>query len=205
MANRKITQFAALASGAQAPTMVLPIVDPSLGSTAAANKKVTLNNLFADLGLNTTDKGIAQTGVDTASAPAASAAGQMKWYYNTTDSTFKLSKSTGSYQTIQSNFAGSVSPAAGATQTIDLKLQNLWTVLLPAGNITISTAGTVLYPTYFTIQVYQDAVGGRTITWGGTFFNNSAAMSIQPDATANSATTFNFYSDGTNCFLTLVS
>ena len=201
MANRKITQFTALASGAQTPTMLFPIVDPSLGATDAANKKVTLNNLFADLGLNTTDKGIAQTGVATGSAPAVSAANQMKWYFNTTDSTFKLSRNTGPYGTVQVNNSASVTPGAGTTQTIDLSIRTMWTVLLPAGNITVSTAGTQLFPTYFTIQVYQDAVGGRTITWGATFFNNSAAITIQPDATANSATTFNFYSDGTNCFL----
>lgn len=98
MANRKITQFTALTAGTQTPTMVLPIVDPTLGNTAAANKKVTLNNLFFDLGLNTTDKGIAQTGVATVSAPSVSTALQMKWYYDTTLQTPMISLAGGAYQ-----------------------------------------------------------------------------------------------------------
>ena len=63
MANREISQFASLAAGSQSPTMILPIVDTSLGHVAAANKQVTLNALFFDLGLNTSDGAVSMTGL----------------------------------------------------------------------------------------------------------------------------------------------
>ena len=90
MANRKISQFSNLA-GAHTPTMTIPVVNPAAGSTAAGNRKTTINDLFADLGLNTTDKGVSMTGVATASAPAVSAAGKSKTYFDQTISAQMMS------------------------------------------------------------------------------------------------------------------
>ena len=115
MANRKITQYTNL-GGAQTPTMLMEVVDPALGSVDAANKKSTLNDLFADLALNTTDKGIAMTGVATASAPAVSAVGKAKFYFNTTLNKLRLSREGAAYQEVLCGspaFPLSVSNATG--------------------------------------------------------------------------------------------
>lgn len=99
MANRKITQFTDLA-GAQTPTMVMPVVNPAAGSTDAGNRKSTLNDLFADPTINVTDKGISFTGLATGSAPAVSAAGKCKLYFDTTLNKFMLSRSGAAYQQV---------------------------------------------------------------------------------------------------------
>jgi hypothetical protein len=58
-------------------------------------------------------------------------------------------------------------PAVGGTATLDLSLGNLHSITMPAGNITIAianeTAGQI-----FSIEIVQDAVGSRTITWFST-------------------------------------
>jgi hypothetical protein len=115
MANRKISQFADLA-GAQTPTMEIPVRDPAAGSTDAGNRKSTLNDLFADLALNTTDKGVSMTGVATASAPAVSAASKVKFYYDTTLNKWMLSRNGAAYQELLSgspSFPLSVSNSTG--------------------------------------------------------------------------------------------
>ena len=103
MANREISQFASLAAGSQSPTMILPIVDTSLGHVAAANKQVTLNALFFDLGLNTSDGAVSMTGL--LAAPSASSAGKLKWYYNNSTKQWLASIDTGSYYSVQRSIA----------------------------------------------------------------------------------------------------
>ena len=103
MANRKISQFATLAAGSQSSAMVLPIVDLTLGATDAANKKVALDSLFSDLGLDTADGATGMTGL--LAAPSASAAGKLKWYYNNSTKQWLASIDTGSYYSVQRSIA----------------------------------------------------------------------------------------------------
>lgn len=107
MANRKITQYSDLA-GAQTSTMVMQIVNPAAGATDAGNRKSTLNDLFADLAQNTTDKGTSWTGVATASAPAVSAAGKAKIYYDTTLTSLMISVAGGAYSPISTGLQANI-------------------------------------------------------------------------------------------------
>jgi hypothetical protein len=57
-----------------------------------------------------------------------------------------------------------LTPAAGGTATLDLSLSRKFRIAMPVGNITIAvtnaTEGDIFY-----VDIQQDAVGGRTVTW----------------------------------------
>lgn len=59
------------------------------------------------------------------------------------------------------------SPAGGGTATLDLSAANRHVITMPAGNITIALSNeTVNQP--FLIEIIQDSVGSRTVTWFST-------------------------------------
>jgi len=55
-------------------------------------------------------------------------------------------------------------PDAAATATLDLSLGNNHEITMPAGNITIAISNET-NGEYFTIDITQDGVGSRTVTW----------------------------------------
>lgn len=58
-------------------------------------------------------------------------------------------------------------PAAAGTATLDLALANRNLITMPAGNITIALSNAVVGQ-IFTIDITQDGVGTRTVTWFST-------------------------------------
>ena len=127
MSNRKISQFQNLA-GAQTPTMTIPVVNPAAGSTSAGNRKTTLNDLFADLAINTSDRGVSMTGVATVSAPSLSSAGKAKFYYDITLNQQMVSTNGSAYfASINQTAQNAVNLSANST-TINLIGGGLYTV-----------------------------------------------------------------------------
>lgn len=61
-------------------------------------------------------------------------------------------------------FAVDYTPDAGATVEIDLDVANKHRIQMPAGNITISVVNGEP-DQVFMIEIIQDSVGGRTVTW----------------------------------------
>ncbi len=55
-------------------------------------------------------------------------------------------------------------PSAAATATLDLALGNNHEIQMPAGNITIAISNET-DGQYFAIDIKQDSVGSRTVTW----------------------------------------
>jgi len=58
----------------------------------------------------------------------------------------------------------SYTPGAGGTATLDLSNSNIHVITMPAGNITIALSN-VSVGQIFSIEIIQDATGGRTCTW----------------------------------------
>lgn len=61
----------------------------------------------------------------------------------------------------------SLSPSASGTATCNLSLGNVFLITMPAGNITIAISNGVAGQ-YFSIEILQDSVGSRTVTWFST-------------------------------------
>lgn len=163
MPDLKISQFTNRGT-AQVPTDVVPLV---VGS-AAPNYKITLNDLFADLARNTTDKGIALTGVATGSAPAVSAVGQAKFYFNTTLNKLLLSREGAAYQEVLCG-----SPA------FPLAVSNATGQLTISGPLAPLTAGST-------------TVGTSALPFSSLYLGNAATNNIQFTGTATAARTATF-------------
>lgn len=133
MANRKITQFTD-AAGTQTSTWVMPIVNPALGAVDAANLKTSLNDLFKDLGQNTSDGATGMTGL--LAAPSASAAGKLKWYYNNSTKQWLASIDAGSYYSVQRSIAAGLT--AGWLPYVDTG-----GILNGSGNATLDSNGQI--------------------------------------------------------------
>ena len=58
-------------------------------------------------------------------------------------------------------------PAGAATATLDLSLGNNHEITMPAGNITIAISNET-NGQYFTVDITQDGIGSRTVTWFST-------------------------------------
>ena len=58
-------------------------------------------------------------------------------------------------------------PNAGGTATLNLALANVNVITMPAGNITIALSNATVGQ-IFTIDITQDSVGSRTVTWFST-------------------------------------
>ena len=93
----------------------------------------------------------------------------------------------------------SYSPISGGTATIDLSLGNRNKVNFPAGNITIAllneTVGQV-----FMLELKQDAVGGRTVTWFNTIKWTDGIAPVL-SAGANKIDTFGFVVDSAGNYI----
>lgn len=91
-----------------------------------------------------------------------------------------------------------VSPNAGDTVTIDLSTGNLHTINMPDGNITLAISnGTAAQ--CFAIEIIQDTVGSRTVTWFDTI---KWAGGVAPTltTTANKKDMFSFVCTGTDAY-----
>lgn len=89
-------------------------------------------------------------------------------------------------------------PAAGGTATLDLSTGNYQAVTMPAGNVTLTisneTAGQC-----FAIEITQDGVGSRTVTWFSTIrWAEGSAPTLT--TTANKKDTFTFVVTGTDTY-----
>lgn len=100
---------------------------------------------------------------------------------------------TGVYQPFQS-----YTPSSAATATLDLALSNHHRITMPAGNITIAlTHDTVGQK--FIIDITQDSVGSRTVTW---FTTIKWAGGVAPTltTTANKRDTLGFIVTGASTY-----
>lgn len=86
-----------------------------------------------------------------------------------------------------------LSPAIGATATLDLSLYNWFKIAMPAGNVTLALSNpTVGQP--FVIEILQDGGGSRTVTWFTTIkWANGSAPTLT--VTASKKDTFGFKCD----------
>jgi len=86
-----------------------------------------------------------------------------------TSDTQTLTNKTLTKPTIQGSVPNvrSYSPGAGTTCTLDLSNANVHVIQMPAGNITIALSN-VSVGQIFSIEIIQDATGGRTVTWFST-------------------------------------
>lgn len=90
------------------------------------------------------------------------------------------------------------SPAAGATQTLDLSLGNIFHITMPAGNITIALSNATTGQNWM-VRILQDAVGSRTVTWFSTIrWAGGAAPTLT--TTASKADTFGFETTGSGTY-----
>ena len=83
----------------------------------------------------------------------------------------------------------SQTPAGGGTVTPDVTATNVYYIQMPAGNITLAnpintTSGASGVAATLTIVIKQDAVGGRTISYGAKF-KFPGGVTYQPDATSS--------------------
>jgi len=85
----------------------------------------------------------------------------------------------------------------GATISWDTSLGQIATVTL-AGNRTVAAPTNLKIGTYL-LHVYQDATGGRTLTWNSVF-KWTAAVAPPLTSAANAHDVFTFVSDGTNLY-----
>lgn len=76
--------------------------------------------------------------------------------------TGKVHRTSGAYGDITA-----YSPSAAATATLTLNTSNIHTITMPAGNITIALSNESVGQA-FIINIIQDSVGSRTVTWFNT-------------------------------------
>lgn len=92
----------------------------------------------------------------------------------------------------------SYSPSIGGTATLDLSLANRNTITMPAGNITIALSGANTGQ-IFTVDITQDGVGSRTVTWFTTIrWAGGAAPTLT--TTASKRDSFLFVCTGSNTY-----
>ena len=89
-------------------------------------------------------------------------------------------------------------PAGGATATLDLSLSNDHRITMPAGNITIALSN-VTAGEKFIIEITQDGVGSRTVTWFTTIaWAGGSAPTLT--TTASKTDVFGFIATGSTTF-----
>jgi hypothetical protein len=108
-----------------------------------------------------------------------------------------VDKTTGVVKPIV-NKVTTYTPEAAATATINLNTSNLNVITMPAGNVTLAisneTAGQC-----FMIEIVQDDVGSRTVTWFDTIKWVDGATPVLT-TTANKKDTFIFRCTGTDTY-----
>lgn len=86
-----------------------------------------------------------------------------------------------------------LAPAGAGTVTPDPSQNSVYSITMPAGNITVANPLTQALGQTMTFVFTQDSVGSRTVTWG-----NGYATSQQPATTASSVSSMQFWFDGTS-------
>lgn len=92
----------------------------------------------------------------------------------------------------------SYSPSAAATATLDLSNATTHTIAMPAGNITIALSSPTTNQ-WFTVEIVQDNVGSRTVTWFTTIRWVQGTAPVLT-TTANKKDTFVFRVTGSNTY-----
>jgi hypothetical protein len=117
-------------------------------------------------------------------------------------SPYKLLNAAGTY--LGDMFAGIQGPAYAATLTPDLTRGTTVAVGMLTGNITINLPSQMTAGMRFTFIFYQDATGGRTVTWANTGGPTGGAVWVNTTlspalvTTANKASAVTFVTDGYN-------
>lgn len=94
--------------------------------------------------------------------------------------------------------AGTSSPSAGGTATLDMATANEHRITMPAGNITIALSNESS-ASRFIISVTQDGVGSRTVTWFSTIkWAGGSAPTLT--TTASKRDVFGFIRTGANTY-----
>lgn len=92
----------------------------------------------------------------------------------------------------------SYSPDASGTATLTVNLGNIHKITMPAGNITIAISGETTGQC-FIIEIIQDDVGSRTVTWFDTIkWADGSAPTLT--TTASKKDTFGFRVTGTDAY-----
>ena len=89
-------------------------------------------------------------------------------------------------------------PAGAGTATLDLSLGNNHEITMPAGNITVAISNET-DGQYFCIDVTQDGVGSRTITWFSTIRWDSGVTPVLT-TTASKRDSFGFKCTGVDTY-----
>ena len=85
--------------------------------------------------------------------------------------------------------AATQNPAISASVAPDLSVAGMIPIQMPAGNITLLNPVNAQAGDFLTLIIIQDAIGGRTITWGSAY-RKSITLSITGNA--RDSVTFRF-------------
>ncbi len=94
--------------------------------------------------------------------------------------------------------ARTYAPAASGTATLDLSLGSVHEITMPAGNITIAVSNVPSQRMFFQVDITQDNVGSRTVTWFTTIRWAGGAPTLT--TTANKRDSFVLKVTSTNTF-----
>lgn len=107
-------------------------------------------------------------------------------------------KSIKDYLTAGSGSVTTYTPSAGATQDIDVSTTKIHLITMPAGNVTLTVSNEQIGH-LFMIEIVQDGVGSRTVTWFSTIkWVDGVAPTLT--TTANKKDSFIFRCTGTDTF-----
>lgn len=128
-----------------------------------------------------------------------------------TSTPLQLSTGSGTGTTIKADkdiqsqtrvYGGLITLAFSATPTFDLSKGNGFKIIL-TGNVTSSTLSNLTSASFgqnFFIEICQDATGGRSFVWPGNIIGGR-----NPSIIANACTTSDFWTDGSNAYITTIS
>lgn len=146
------------------------------------------------------DDGSVQLPVIAAASVATPPTGKVELFFDASNGNRLSQKdSTGTVRDLsQKSDAVSSTPAAGATDTLNLLNSNEFRVQFPAGNITLALSNEST-ARRFLIALTQDSVGGRTVTWFSTI---KWAGGVVPTLTStpNKRDVFGFVRTGANTY-----
>jgi len=158
--------------------------------TDVVNGDIDNTNIASDAAIAGSKLNLATPGAIGGTTPAAGAFTTLA-----ASSTLAVTGATTLKKTVQTVTA--YTPDAAGTATLDLTTGNIHSITMPAGNITIAisneTAGQC-----FIIEITQDSVGSRTVTWFSTirWFDTAPTLTT----TASKRDTFGFRVTGTDTY-----
>ena len=158
--------------------------------TDVVNGDIDNTNIASDAAIAGSKLNLATPGAIGGTTPAAGAFTTLAASY-----TLAVTGATTLKKTVQTVTA--YTPDAAGTATLDLTTGNIHSITMPAGNITIAisneTAGQC-----FIIEITQDSVGSRTVTWFSTirWFDTAPTLTT----TASKRDTFGFRVTGTDTY-----